>query len=159
MIRSTKTRFARATRAAHAAPTGGACSTERGWGCGFGLVILLLATPAMAEKIKVPSGQTVTLSEIRVDSLSGEPWARFRFVAPGISRETGRISHDVAAIDMEALCADFALAHLDANALEVTRIVVSLSDRAVEFGASDPDATQFFETFRRENDRCIWEEY
>lgn len=113
----------------------------------------------MAEEVAVPSGQSVTLAEVLLDSLAGEPWARFRFVAPGISRVNGRISYDVAIIDMEALCNSYALPYLDANKTEVARIVISMSDRALEFGASDPAATQFFETYRRENDSCIWEEY
>ncbi|MEX0338253.1 MAG: DUF6497 family protein [Arenibacterium sp.] len=118
-----------------------------------------MASPALAEVVEVPSGQKVELLEVLLDSLTGEPWARFRFVAPGISRVDGRISHDVAAIDIEALCADFALPYLIANNTEVTRIVISMADRKLEFGATDPEATQFFDMFRPENDRCIWEEF
>lgn len=159
MIRTTKTRIARAESEAHAAPTGGACSQERGWGRGIVLGFLVMASPALAEVVEVPSGQKVELLEVLLDSLTGEPWARFRFVAPGISRVDGRISHDVAAIDIEALCADFALPYLIANNTEVTRIVISMADRKLEFGATDPEATQFFDMFRPENDRCIWEEF
>jgi len=32
-----------------------------------------------------------------------------------------------------------------------------LSDRAVPFGESAPDVTQFFESYRIENDVCVWE--
>ena len=159
MIRRTETGSARAFGAAHAAPAGGARPRGRGRGCGFVLACLVVAAPAWAERIEVPSGQEVTLAEVRLDDLAGEPWVRFRFIAPGISRVNGRISHDVAAIDMEALCNGHALAYLDATGTEAARIVISMSDRALEFGASDPDATQFFETYRRENDRCIWEEF
>ncbi|MEX0280531.1 MAG: DUF6497 family protein [Arenibacterium sp.] len=121
--------------------------------------LVLIAQPVAAQKVDVPSGQKVELQEVLLDSLAGEPYARFRFVAPGISRVNGRISHDVAVIDIEALCDDFALPYLTDNNIDVARIVVSMADRVLEFGASDPDATQFFDSFRPESGRCIWEEY
>ena len=37
------------------------------------------------------------------------------------------------------------------------QIVISLSDRAVPFGESAPDVVQFFESYRIENDICVWE--
>jgi hypothetical protein len=42
---------------------------------------------------------------------------------------------------------------------DTVRFVVSLSDRPVEFGVQDPDATQFFEAYTFENGDCIWEEF
>ena len=159
MIRATKTSIARAQGAAHAAPTGGACPKGQGWGRAIVLGFMIVAGPSAAETVEVPSGQKVELQEVLLDSLSGEPWARFRFVAPGISRVDGRISHDVAAIDIEALCADFALPYLRDNNTQVTRIVISMADRELEFGATDPEATQFFDMFRPENGSCIWEDF
>ena len=37
------------------------------------------------------------------------------------------------------------------------QIVISLMDRLVDFGATNPDATQFFEAYRIEDGTCIWE--
>ena len=65
----------------------------------------------------------------------------------------------MAAIDIEALCADFALPYLRDNNTQVTRIVISMADRELEFGATDPEATQFFDMFRPENGSCIWEDF
>lgn len=153
------TKLARALGAAPAAPTGGACPQGWGRGCGFVSVLIfsVLAGTVEAEVIAVPSGQPVTLNEVIIDTAPGEPWARFRFLAPDIDREAGLISAEIAAADMDVLCRDTALPYLQDEQLQVARIVISLSDRDVEFGASDPDATQFFEAYRPENARCIWE--
>ena len=42
---------------------------------------------------------------------------------------------------------------------QVQQIIISLSDRAVVFGATEPDVTQFFEAYRLEDGACIWEIY
>ncbi|HBB83555.1 MAG TPA: hypothetical protein DC031_09835 [Sulfitobacter sp.] len=116
----------------------------------FGLV-----TPALA--IDVPSGQAIDLQEVLVEDLGGETWLRFRFVAPQIAKGPDAIAYDLAAPDMEHLCAAVALPYMTEHALAGQVIVVSLADRVVEFGAADPDATQYFEAFRAQDGTCIWE--
>jgi len=37
------------------------------------------------------------------------------------------------------------------------QIIIVLSDREVEFGVADPDATQYFEAYRPEDGACFWE--
>jgi hypothetical protein len=59
--------------------------------------------------------------------------------------------------DFQVLCEEFALINVAAQPAAVDRIVISLSDREIEFGYADPDATQYFEAFRVENATCIWE--
>ena len=121
---------------------------------------MLLATPlAAADPFPVPSGQNVTLTEVLLDEGPGELWVRFRFVAPDITRDSGSISYDQAAPDMDHLCDALALPYLVSNAITPARVVISLMDRPVSFGAQDPAATQFFETYRPEDARCIWEEF
>jgi len=160
MIRGPGFETARAKSAAQAAPAGGARPRGRGRGCGLFLVLFMFVFPAVAQTaIAVPSGQPVTLSEVLVDDATGEIWARFRFVAPDIARDRGLVDYDTAAGDIDHLCQNLAIPYLDLHGLSVARIVISLSDRALEFGASDPDATQFFEAFRQEYGRCIWEEF
>ena len=140
---------------ARAAPTGGA-RHWRGWGCAF----LFLATSASgADKLDVPSGQDIRLSEVLIDENPGALWLRFRFLAPQISRDTGSIVYNQAAIDMAHLCDVVAAPFAIDEGIEPERIVISLADRWVEFGVQDPDATQFFETYRLESARCIWEEF
>lgn len=138
---------ARAVR--KAAPAGGACESK-GRGC-------FQAAVDAAALIPVPSGQPVTLSEIIMDDQPGALWARFRFLTPEISRSSGRIDPETAMPDMDHLCETVALPHLRQSGEIPERVIISLSDRPVPFGAADPEATQFFEAYRLENGRCIWE--
>lgn len=119
--------------------------------------VLLAAVPALAQEVSVPSGQTVTLQEVLLDDAPGALWVRFRFLAPEIARDGGSLTPDAASADMEYLCQDLAVPYLADHDIEPARIVISLADRPVEFGASDPEATQFFEAYRLEDARCIWE--
>jgi hypothetical protein len=119
---------------------------------------LTLGTAAYAQdSVAVPSGQLVVLSEVLIDDSPGETWLRFRFLAPQIAREGGDIDTDTAASDMDHLCEHLVLPYLAQYTLDPSRVVISLSDRDVPFGASAPEATQFFEQYRPENTTCIWE--
>lgn len=114
------------------------------------------AAPALA--IDVPSGQPVELQEVLVDDLgNNQTWLRFRFIAPQIARDGGTVDYETAAPDMAHLCQSLALPYMAEYALEGQMIVISLADRATEFGVADPDATQFFEAFRPVDNACIWE--
>ncbi|PCJ09421.1 MAG: hypothetical protein COB16_04460 [Rhodobacteraceae bacterium] len=159
MIRISRHRTARAGGVAPAAPPGGA-RTFGGWGCGYLCALMLFIMPLSAdEPFPVPSGQDVTLTEVLLDQGPGELWVRFRFVAPAISRKTGRISYDQAGPDMDHLCDALALPYLQTHAITPARVVISLMDRPVPFGSQDPAATQFFESYRPEGAHCIWEEF
>lgn len=118
-------------------------------------ILLLLATPSWA--MDVPSGQSVALQEVLVDTLGDETWLRFRFVAPQIGVGNGGMNYDAVADDMAHLCASLALPYMAEYALDGDVIVVSLADRETEFGQADPDTTQFFEAFRPVDNTCIWE--
>ncbi|NNK16137.1 MAG: hypothetical protein HKP51_04445 [Sulfitobacter sp.] len=117
--------------------------------------VILAASPALA--IDVPSGQPVELQEVLVDEIGTETWLRFRFIAPEITRDGGAVHYETAAFDMTHLCDVLALSYIDQYALTGDVIVISLSDRATEFGTADPDATQFFEAYRPVDNVCIWE--
>ena len=123
------------------------------------LIFCALAGPVAAQQMQVPSGQPVTLNEVLIDERPGEIWVRFRFIAPDIARDGGAINYDIAAPDMDHLCETMALAYLQQYELTPTRVVISLSDRVVPFGTPTPEATQFFEAYRPETTRCIWEEF
>ncbi len=130
------------------------------WGRALSLVVLVWSSPVWAQSenlLKVPSGQPVHLSDVLLDNNPGELWVRFRFVAPRIGYTAGRIGYDVASGDMEHLCQTLAVAYVEKYELDPARVVISLSDRPVEFGNSAPDATQFFEAYRLEQSQCIWE--
>lgn len=112
-----------------------------------------------AQAQSVPSGQSVTLYDAIVDEVSGQSWLRLRFLAPAISRNGGTIGFEDASADMEHLCAHVGLPYAAEYALTPATIVITLSDRETEFGVQDPDATQFFDAYRVENQTCIWEAF
>ena len=118
-----------------------------------------VATPPLSEAIPVPSGQTVTLVNVIMNEPGPEgATVRFRFLAPAIG-PGGGIGFDVASLDMMHLCETYALPRVLGNTPTPSQIIVSLSDVAVVFGEAAPSATQFFEAYRIEEDRCIWEAF
>ncbi|EEE38043.1 hypothetical protein RKLH11_1884 [Rhodobacteraceae bacterium KLH11] len=122
------------------------------------LAVASAASTTLANNLlPVPSGQPVELGNVLLDTNPGELWVRFRFIAPKIGSTVGQISYDVSVIDMAHLCQTLAIPYVAQHELEPARVVISFSDRAVEFGASDPDVTQFFEVYRLEQSMCIWE--
>ncbi len=120
---------------------------------------LCLAYPLSAEeKIEVPSGQDMSFVDMVRDAPGPDGLTyRFRFLAPAIARDDGTVSAEMAFDDMLALCQTYALPRLAVNAPVPGQIVISLSDRPVDFGVPNPEATQFFEAFRPEGTTCIWE--
>ena len=124
------------------------------------LALCLMAGSALADaRIPVPSGQPVELLDVLLDTNPGALWLRFRFMAPTIGETTTQVGYETAIHDMEFLCNKLVVPYVGKHDLDPARIVISLSDRSVEFGQSDPKATQYFETYRLEDARCIWEEY
>ena len=110
--------------------------------------------------IPVPSGMTVTLAGVVADAPGPDgSVVRFRFLAPAIARAGGTVDFDAAVIDMEHLCQAYALPRVKDNVPVPTQIIVSLSDRLVNFGEADPEATQYFEAYRIEGDVCVWDEF
>ena len=158
MIPPTRYKHAQVNSHARATSERGAHSWVRGRA--FFLALLAWSSPVSAQSenlLPVPSGQPVHLSDVLLDENPGELWVRFRFIAPKIGYTAGRIGYDVASADMEHLCHTLAVAYVAKYELDPARVVISLSDRPIEFGNSAPDATQFFEAYRLEESRCIWE--
>lgn len=145
-------------KVAVSATTGG-CTTGAPYGCARGLLLAVLigGMAGAAEAVGVPSGQPVTLHEVLVDTVSDEIWLRFRFIAPDVATQNLVQDFEVLAGDMSHLCEDFALSYLTQYELEGDVIVISLSDRATEFGVADPDAIQLFEAYRPVDNACMWE--
>lgn len=113
---------------------------------------------AQAQVVELPSGLTPSLSEVLVDQVGDETWLRFRFVAEALDPQADA-SVEFAAIegDFALICADLALPYAAKHALQADKIVVSVADRFVEYGKTDPAATQYFEQFRITDGDCIWE--
>ncbi len=114
---------------------------------------------ATAAEIAVPSGQMITLNEVLLDKAPGELWARFRFIAPQIARDTGTVAIDQVGPDMDHLCDSLALPYLDHHDIDAVRVVISFSDRIVPFGTKNAAATQYFEAYQPDPAGCIWEEF
>ena len=123
------------------------------------LIGFLLPLPLWAgEAIPVPSGQVVTLLEA-VSNVPGNngPALRFRFLAPDIARDLGRIDPDTAGSDMDHLCNTFALSNLPDDGAIPAEIIISLSESDVPLGENHPEATQFFNSYKIEDGVCQWE--
>ncbi|GHG99864.1 DUF6497 family protein [Pseudodonghicola xiamenensis] len=117
----------------------------------FAVASLAAAAPA-AVQVAVPSGRQIALQEVLLDDTPGALWARFRFLAPDLAAAPARAGED-----LDVLCREVALPYLSSHDLSPARVVVSLADRAVPFGESDPEATQVFEAYRLEKTGCVWE--
>ncbi|ASM71487.1 hypothetical protein SULPSESMR1_00655 [Pseudosulfitobacter pseudonitzschiae] len=123
------------------------------------VIAALIAGAGPLWAFDVPSGQAVELQEVLIDDTSGTSILRFRFLAPAIARDGGTMSYVDSARDIEELCVRTVIPYIAEYALTPQIVVISLADRAVEFGQPDPDATQFFDAFRIEGDTCIWEAF
>ena len=111
----------------------------------------------MANSVAVPSGQSVELIEMRWDApVEGALWLRLRFLAPQIGTE---FSFTQVENDLAHLCRTVGLPLVDREGRVVELIIVSLSDRPLPFGQTDPQAVQFFESFRPEGKTCTWEPF
>ena len=60
-------------------------------------------------------------------------------------------------IDLAALCDSYALPRAAEATPVPDQIIISLADRVVPFGQTDPDATQYFEAYRIEDGACVWD--
>lgn len=116
--------------------------------------------PVAPDGIVPPSGQAISFLET-VQSAPGPGGltVRFRFIAPGIAKAGGSVDAEAAQADMLWLCDSYAVPRLPQGGPVPAQIVISLSDRAVPFGETAPDATQFFEAYRVEDGHCVWEPF
>lgn len=114
--------------------------------------------PGDGLTLALPSGQVVTLIETIWNTMGPVGLVtRFRFLAPDINAETGTVPFEVATQDIAWTCQNFALGKVTEFGPLPSQIIISLEDRPVPFGQTDPDALQFFEAFRIEDGACIWE--
>lgn len=115
-----------------------------GLALGLGLALL----PGVAQAEGVPSGLAVELYDVVVEPEAG--LARFRFVAP----ELRALEFEAVEGDLPWLCDHVALPETRESGWEVSQIVVSIGDREVPFGESDPEALQYFSAFVFDGSAC-----
>ncbi|QEE35036.1 hypothetical protein FTO60_04505 [Octadecabacter sp. SW4] len=113
--------------------------------------LIAIAAPALADQPAVPSGYAHELFDAIFEE-EANLW-RFRFVSPGLRSD----DFEKVAADFLHLCEVDILPSLIASGQSANQIVISIADREVPFGEMDPEAVQFFEAFRVENETCIWE--
>ena len=122
------------------------------------VALAVLAAPALRAEVILPSGLEASLLEGFVEiQPDGARWARFRYVMPAL--EGGATGFDAVQADFVTLCEAQARPMLIQAGGEVALVIVSLMDKPLEFGQSDPGTVQYFESFAIRDDRCIWEEF
>jgi hypothetical protein len=119
------------------------------------MAVLLLVLPegAVAESVVTPGGLTVDMYAVIIEPDTG--MARFRFLYPDL----GALAPEAAFPDMQWLCDQVALAEVQAMGAAPQQIIITLSDRVVEQGMSDPDALQYFEGYNIATGACVWEPF
>ncbi len=110
-----------------------------------------------ARIITAPSGLEVELHEVMTNQIGDDLTYRFRFVAPKLI-ESGP-SEDDRVTDMKFLCEEFALSELSEVDPTPLQVVISIADKAGEFGVYDPDINEFFEFYRVNGASCSWKLY
>ncbi len=127
---------------------------------GWAGVAALAAAPVSANTGAggaLPSGMEAALLEGFIEvQPDGVRWGRFRYVMPGLA---DGVAFERVQQDFVALCDGTALPMLQAAGEEVAFVMVSLMDKPLEFGQSDPGTVQFFEMFTIRDGRCIWEDF
>ncbi|GGB22250.1 DUF6497 family protein [Allosediminivita pacifica] len=146
-----------------AVPAGGAPAGGRDCALIPGFILAAVLVAALPPATARAEGEAV-LPESGYDDLAlhdtipreddTAPW-RFRFVLPDLG-DPGHSFDDVSAT-MMALCERVVVPRLGDRAGEGDRIVVTLMREPVDFGSTDPQSVQFFEAYRLEDGRCIWE--
>ncbi|MCW1917151.1 DUF6497 family protein [Rhodobacter sp. KR11] len=106
------------------------------------------------EPILLPSGAQAALVEVIANSPgSNGPALRYRFVAPDLG------AAEAVSADSDWLCQTYALPRLPVTGPVPGEIIISLADRDVPLGESDPEARQFFNAYSIEAGNCLWEPF
>ena len=124
------------------------------------LAIWSTASQALAETapLDLPSGRAVTfLDVVRGAPGPGGLTVRFRFIEPDLRDVIDATPYDELEADMHFLCETYAVEQISNIGPQPSTVMISISDRPVEFGAQDPDVVQIFEAYRPENGACLWE--
>ncbi|WP_439109416.1 DUF6497 family protein [Lentibacter sp.] len=123
--------------------------------------LALSGLPAAGQSLpSLPSGLSPELLEefVEVKPDGMFTYARFRFVVPELGQEAGQ-GFDALVDDFMTLCQDYAVPRLQGNPETIDRVMISYSDKPLEFGVSDAGVVQYFEQFTLQDGVCIWEQF
>ncbi|MGV6811653.1 MAG: DUF6497 family protein [Brevirhabdus sp.] len=120
------------------------------------LCAALVAAPAVATEIIVPSGQLIVPFEVLAEAHGTETWLILRYLAPEIA---DGMTYDVVEPDLDHLCATEGPRQAELYAAPVDQIIVTLLDQPLERGQSNPDVIQYFGAYRLIDGACIWEPF
>lgn len=121
------------------------------------LALGMFAPAAMAGPGPLPSGQEVSFfDQVAETQNDGETWLILRYLAPRIAREGGDLSYADVSEDLDLLC-DIDGIKTAKELGGIDQIVITLMDRPMERGASDPDATMFIGAYLPGEEGCIWQ--
>jgi hypothetical protein len=127
----------------------------RRWLAGAACALAFCAPQALAaqDAVQLPSGLNVQLHEVIGQ---GTAELRLRYVSAGFD-PLGE-DPELLLADMTFLCESNGLAR-EAGAAGTSLVIVSIADRAAEFGVLNTEVRQSFEAFAIDGDTCIWEAF
>jgi len=120
------------------------------------LCAALVASPAVATEIIVPSGQLIVPYEVLAEAHGAETWLILRYLAPEIADD---ITYELAEPDLDHLCATEGVRQVELHGAPVDQILVPLLDQPHERGVAAPDVTQYIGAYRLIDGACIWEPF
>ncbi|MFT5649031.1 MAG: hypothetical protein ACI93B_000123 [Yoonia sp.] len=115
------------------------------------IIAVLLAGPAAAFEVTVPSGHELLLFDVIMEP----PMGRFRFLLPAIA---DGVPFSDLVDDFDYLCAQVAQPALAQSDVGVTEVVISVSATEVPFGTAT-DVVQYFQPYRLKDGVCIWDAF
>lgn len=108
---------------------------------------------APEQWLRLPSGA----SAIPLDLIVEEGVQRVRMIGQGLAQDVAGYQRDPQRLftDMQDICTR----HLASGSVpEGTNVVVTLMDKEVQFGLSDPSVIQYFESFTIRDGLCVLDE-
>lgn len=105
----------------------------------------------------LPSGlDAAPFDQIVEQQAGGETWLILRFLSPRIGLDAGKLGYEDVAGDLDLLCETHGLGAAK-QVGEIDQLVITLMDRPVARGDSDPEATMFMGAYVPTEGGCVWQ--
>lgn len=120
----------------------------------------IVLTTAEDGSIALPYGLVLRQHKLRLKPQGavthGVQTMRLRYVSGQLSDDQA-FGFDRIEQDFSHLCDQFGLTARGRSAPKAGQIIISLASVPTAFGETAPEVVQYFDSFRVENNRCIWE--